>query len=174
MKTGIFTGFMARHAGFEPATYRFVAGHSIHWASGAFLSAPIYYTAENPVCQEIFGNSFFLCNLNYYSFAVHLFLGEAGINILGWFACGGGGLFRRCGKTAAQKSFLAKNAETVIKRRRSIVGTGTLYKFGTCYLYCFLLLFVLTNFPLYTIIVSVARYSLTQYLVRAVCNRQYI
>ncbi len=22
--------FLARHAGFEPATYRFVAGHSIH------------------------------------------------------------------------------------------------------------------------------------------------
>ena len=28
--------FMARPAGFEPATYRFVAGHSIRWATGAF------------------------------------------------------------------------------------------------------------------------------------------
>ena len=29
---------LARPAGFEPATYRFVAGHSIHWATGAYWS----------------------------------------------------------------------------------------------------------------------------------------
>ena len=28
---------LARPAGFEPATYRFVAGHSIHWAKGAYM-----------------------------------------------------------------------------------------------------------------------------------------
>ena len=31
---GVFS--MARPGGFEPSTYRFVAGHSIHWAKGAF------------------------------------------------------------------------------------------------------------------------------------------
>ena len=35
--------FLARPGGFEPTTYRFVAGHSIHWATGAFTKAYIYY-----------------------------------------------------------------------------------------------------------------------------------
>ena len=39
MKTDIFTGFMARPRGFEPLTYRFVAGHSIRGAKGAFFIA---------------------------------------------------------------------------------------------------------------------------------------
>ena len=29
---------LARPGGFEPSTYRFVAGHSIHWAKGAYWS----------------------------------------------------------------------------------------------------------------------------------------
>ena len=32
-------GFLARPGGFEPSTYRFVAGHSIHWAKGANIGA---------------------------------------------------------------------------------------------------------------------------------------
>ena len=35
--------FLARRAGFEPATYRFVAGHSIHWASSALVFRTLLY-----------------------------------------------------------------------------------------------------------------------------------
>ena len=48
--------FTSRHAGFEPATYRFVAGHSIHWASSAFrsvLGTLIYNTTLSLFCQYI-------------------------------------------------------------------------------------------------------------------------
>ena len=53
---------VARLGGFEPSTYRFVAGHSIHWATGAFfvyfgiLSQPI--EVVNTFLKEISKNFF--------------------------------------------------------------------------------------------------------------------
>ena len=38
---------LAHPAGFEPATYRFVAGHSIRWAMGASTSSNIPYLRRN-------------------------------------------------------------------------------------------------------------------------------
>ena len=62
------TLFMARHAGFEPATYRFVAGHSIHWASSAYalLNAHIWYHKRTGLSIGFFNffcacRNFFIC-----------------------------------------------------------------------------------------------------------------
>ena len=45
--------FLARPRGFEPLTYRFVAGHSIRWAKGAHFVLE-YIITSLPVCQCFF------------------------------------------------------------------------------------------------------------------------
>ncbi len=61
-KTGIFTGFVAHPGGFEPLTYRFVAGHSIPRddkkkkprVDTQGFGAPYRIRADNlPICLQI-------------------------------------------------------------------------------------------------------------------------
>ena len=54
--------FLARPGGFEPPTYRFVAGHSIRWAKGASRVLE-YITTKNIFCQGVFENIFLILRL---------------------------------------------------------------------------------------------------------------